>query len=91
MSVRFTARALDQLVAQVDWLAARSPTAAARARERVVATLTWLADFPLAAPLIDDTHRDVAVRFGRDGFFIRYCLEGDDQIVVGVYHGRQVR
>ena len=89
MRVRFTARALDQWLAQVDWLAARSPPVAAR--ERAVATLTWLADFPLAAPLVDDTHRDVAVRFCRDGFFIRYRLEGDDLIVVGVYHGRQVR
>ena len=41
--------------------------------------------------MVDEAHRDVAVRFGKDGFFIRYRLEGDDLVVVGVYHGRQVR
>jgi len=89
--LRFTEQALAEFVAQIDWLSERSPAAAWRARERILATLTWLADFPLAVPLIDETHRDAVVRFGRDGFFVRYRLEGDDLIVIGVFHGRQSR
>jgi plasmid stabilization system protein ParE len=91
LRVRFTDRALEEFEAQADWLAARSPAAAWKARHRILATLAWLADFPLAAPRVDEIHRDAAVRFGRDGFFVRYRLEGDDLVVVRVYHGRQDR
>lgn len=91
MRVRFTEAALVDFVAQVDWLARRSLQAAWRARDRILATLAWLAEFPRASPLIDGTHRDAAVRFGRDGFFLRYRLDGDVLLVVAVYHGRQSR
>lgn len=91
MRGRFTERALAEFVGQIDWLSARSPEAAWRARERILATLIWLADFPLAVPLFDEVHRDAAVRFGRDGFFVRYRLEDDDLVVVRVFHGRQAR
>lgn len=91
MSVRFTEAALADFVAQVDWLAARSPQAAWRARDRILNTLSWLADFPRASPLVDKIHRDAVVRFGRDGFFVRYRLEGDDLVIVAVYRGRQSR
>jgi plasmid stabilization system protein ParE len=40
---------------------------------------------------VGDGHRDVAVRFGRDGFVIRYRVESDAVIIVRMFHGRQRR
>ena len=91
MRVRLTPRAVRELLAQTDWLSQRSPTAARAASKAIRATVERAALFPLAAPLVDETHRDVRVRFGRDGFFVRYRLEGDEMVVVGVFHGRQLR
>lgn len=91
MRVRFSRQARADLLAQIDWLAQLSPAAARRASQSIQNTLAWLADFPLAAPMADDHHRDAAVRFGRDGFLLRYRVEGDDLIIVRVFHGRQAR
>ncbi|WP_304171105.1 type II toxin-antitoxin system RelE/ParE family toxin [Phenylobacterium aquaticum] len=87
MRVRFTRRAFNDLMAQVDWLEQFSPDAARRASQSIQDTLAWLADYPLAAPRVDADHRDVAVRFGRDGFFIRYRIDREDLVVVRVFHG----
>lgn len=91
MKVRFTARAQAELLAQTDWLTERSPEAARRASRAIREKLSRLADFPLAAPAIDAVHRDAAVRFGRDGFFVRYRIVGEVLVVVRVFHGRQDR
>ena len=45
----------------------------------------------MAAPLFDEIHRDVRVRFGRDGFFVRYRIVGDELLVTRIFQGRQIR
>lgn len=91
MKVRFTARARADLLAQVDWLAERSPDAARRAADQIAAQLELLATFPEAAPQIDDHFREAGVRFGRDGFVVRYRIENEHITIVRLFHGRQRR
>lgn len=91
MKVRFTRQARQELLRQLEWLADRSPSAARDAAEQIAAKLALLGDFPLAAPAIDGRHRDAAVEFGRDGFVVRYRVDGGGVLIVGVFHGRQRR
>jgi plasmid stabilization system protein ParE len=91
LKVRLSARARADLFAQIDWLAERTPQAARRAAERIHLQLALLAEFPSAAPEVGDLYRDATVRFGRDGFIVRYRIEGDVVIVARVFHGRQRR
>jgi plasmid stabilization system protein ParE len=72
VKVRFTARARADLLAQLDWLTTRSPDAARRAANEIGLHLGLLAHFPEAAPAVDDYYREAAMRFGRDGFVVRY-------------------
>jgi plasmid stabilization system protein ParE len=89
--VRLTARARADLLAQVEWLAERAPTAARRAAERIHLQLELLAAFPRLAPEVNATYRDAPVSFGRDGFVVRYRVEGDVLLIVRIFHGRQER
>jgi plasmid stabilization system protein ParE len=78
-------------MAQLDWLEDRAPAAARRAVDMIHARLALLADFPKSAPEIDAHHRQAAVRFGRDGFVVRYRIEADAVVIVRLFHGRQDR
>lgn len=91
MNVRLTARAQADLLAQLDWLVLRSPDAARRAADQIGLQLALLGHFPEASPAVDDHHREATIRFGRDGFVVRYKIEGAQVIVVRLFHGRQAR
>jgi plasmid stabilization system protein ParE len=91
VKVVFGARARRELMAQIDWLVDRAPTSAVRAADHLAAALDLLRDFPLAAPVLDEHHRDITVPFGRDGFVLRYRVEGEVVTIVRVFHGRQRR
>ena len=54
MKVRLTVLAKADMLAQIDWLAKRSPQAARRARSALLERLAGLTEFPLAAALVDD-------------------------------------
>jgi plasmid stabilization system protein ParE len=79
------------LLAQLDWLSDRTPRAALDAAEQIRRTLALLLEFPMAAPAWDDHHRDATIRFGRDGFVVRYRIDGDVITITRVFHGRQAR
>lgn len=91
MKLRYTARARRGLIAQLDWLASRSPVAARRAANEIDRRLAGLLDFPMSAQAVDERHREIFVDFGRDGFVARYRLEGDTVLIVDIFHGRQAR
>lgn len=91
MKVRFTATARADLFAQIEWLAALAPPAARRAADQIGHQLLLLGEFPQAAPQVDEQHREATIRFGRDGFVIRYRIEADHLLVVRLFHGRQAR
>ncbi|WP_334162616.1 type II toxin-antitoxin system RelE/ParE family toxin [Phenylobacterium sp.] len=67
MKVVFSARARREPLAQADWLAERAPAAALGAADQFDAAIELLRDFPLAAPLTDEHHRELTVPFGRVG------------------------
>ena len=91
MKVVFSARAKADLMAQLDWLEDRAPVAARRAADMIHARLALLGEFPMSGPKVDTRHRQVTVRFGRDGFVVRYCIEADVIVVMRLFHGRQDR
>ena len=91
MKVVFTARARADVMAQLTWLSERTPMAARKAVERLHTRLALLADFPASAPAIDHVQREATIRFGRDGFVVRYRLEADVIVVIRLFHGKQKR
>ncbi len=91
MSVRLSAQAEADLRQLIDWLAARSPKAARKAVMRVVLALDHLEAFAELAPEVDGAARQLRVRFGRDGFLIRYRNEEAGVFVESILHGRQDR
>ena len=77
--------------AQVRWLKQHSPTAGRSAALRIVEALDLLSDFPASGVGIGDGVRETPVRFGRDGFVIRYRRSGGTLIVQRIFHSRQDR
>lgn len=91
MTIRFTATADASLSALITWLAERSPAAARKATMSLVNSIDRLNDFAELAAGGDDGRRELTVRFGRDGFIVRYRIEGPDITVEDILHGRQDR
>jgi plasmid stabilization system protein ParE len=81
-------RGFDDLV---DWLAEHSPVAARRATARILTAIERLLDFPQSAPEIGRGRREAVVRFGRDGFVVRYRIVGEAVVVQRIYQGLQRR
>jgi plasmid stabilization system protein ParE len=75
----------------IDWLAERSPSAARRAARQLLAAIDRLLDFPQSAPDAGRGRREAIVRFGREGFVVRYRISGQTIIVQRVYQGLQQR
>lgn len=78
-------------MAQLSWLSERTPAAARKAADRLHTRLALLADFPTSAPAIGGAQREATIRFGRDGFVVRYRLEPDIILVIRLFHGKQKR
>jgi plasmid stabilization system protein ParE len=69
-----------------------SPRAAQRAASTLSRALLSLADYPdRGAPASIPGYRQMVVRFGRDGFVIRYRVTSREIIVTRVFHGREQR
>jgi plasmid stabilization system protein ParE len=90
--IRYTPEALDDYERLYDWLADRD----ARLCDRFVATLrqteTRIAKRPLMFPLASGGEtRKCLMRFGRRVYVIYFVEDGDDQIIVRMWHGREER
>jgi plasmid stabilization system protein ParE len=80
---------LDRLC---DWLAERSARAAADAADAIIDSIYGLADFSERGRLTaDPAFRELLVDFGRDGYVVRYRVDGDIVFVVRIFHGREQR
>jgi plasmid stabilization system protein ParE len=91
VKVRLTAQAKADLLEHFAWLDDRSPSAADRAEAAINMAIDLLALFPLSgSPSVDDT-RQLPVRFGRDGFILRYQTMQDHVLVRRIFHARQNR
>jgi len=75
----------------IRWLAQRSPSAARRAAKQLLTAIDRLLDFPQSAPDIGRGRREAIVRFGRDGFVVRYRISGQALIVQRIYQGLEQR
>lgn len=91
MKVVFSLRAQRDLLAQIDWLEERSPKAARAAADQIARAVQLLGDFPLSAPVVDQHHHELVVRFGRDGFIFRYRMTADTVTITRLFHGRMSR
>ncbi|WP_282008459.1 type II toxin-antitoxin system RelE/ParE family toxin [Brevundimonas aveniformis] len=91
MKVRLTSPARADLLSHTDWLLADSPAAADAAMEAILTTLALLSDFPRIGPVDPHGLRVKRVRYGRDGFIIRYEITNDMVVVRRIFHGRQAR
>ena len=91
MKVVLSRRANLDLMAQIDWLAALSPSASAKAEAAIRDHLKMLAVFPSAGRAINPEERKWVIPFGRDGFIAIYRLEPDRVVIGRIFHGRQDR
>jgi plasmid stabilization system protein ParE len=91
MRVILTRRAERDFEAQVRWLQQHSPAAGRAAALRIVEILDLLSHFPDTGMVVHGTTREKYVRFGRDGFVIRYRRSGDSLRVHRIFHSRQDR
>ncbi len=76
---------------QIDWLSEQSPKAGRKAVDRIFATISLLSDFPYLGETLTGSLREKQVRFGRDGFIIRYDVRPDHVLVERIFHSRQNR
>ncbi|KQW79662.1 type II toxin-antitoxin system RelE/ParE family toxin [Brevundimonas sp. Root1279] len=91
MRVVLSRKANLDLIAQIDWLAGLSPSAARHAEAAIRTRLKALAVFPLMGRAINADERVLAIRFGRDGFHVIYKVEADRLVIGRILHSRQDR
>ena len=91
MKVVLSRQANMDLMAQIDWLARLSPSAALDADKAIRAGLKTLAPFPSAGRAISPRDRKWMIPFGRDGFTVIYRIEPDRVVVGRIFHSRQDR
>jgi plasmid stabilization system protein ParE len=89
--VVLTAQARSDLFAQLDWLVTKAPPAARAAAMRLEQALIDLEHFPEIGLQTEAGYRERFVRFGRDGFIIRYLLGSDRVEILRIFGGRQLR
>lgn len=91
MTLTLSARAERELADQIEWLAERSPQAARKATARIFHVFNLLEENPLIGADTQRGWREKGVRFGRDGYVIRYVVRGGNVFVVRFRHVRQDR
>ncbi len=80
---------IDRLFA---WLEVRSVAAAGRFVAALRGSLANIAKRPLLYPTTRDGRaRKCLMFFGRAAYVIYYVIDGDDQVVVRIWHGREER
>lgn len=89
--VRLSRHAEQDFIRLVDFLAPKNPRAARRAAEAILAGIASLGDRPnRGRPSVGD-HRELIIRFGRDGYVVRYRVDPDAVIVATINHLREQR
>jgi plasmid stabilization system protein ParE len=78
-------------MAQIDWLATLSPSAALDAERAIRTQLKTLEAFPTAGRAINAVERKWPIPFGRDGFVAVYRIETDRVVIARLFHSRQDR
>lgn len=88
----YTAAALRDIGRLRNFLRAKNPAAARRAAEAIRNGLKTLASQPrLGRPAEDlpEPYREWVIEFGKDGYVVRYRVDGDAVMILAVRHGRE--
>jgi plasmid stabilization system protein ParE len=89
MRLRYTLPALADLIAVLDYVAARSPQAVVRIHTRIHAVTNLLLQYPLIGAVTDDpTIRRVTTT--PYPYLIFYEVAGNDVVIHAVRHGARV-
>jgi plasmid stabilization system protein ParE len=91
VKVRLSAQARADLLGHIAWLDDRAPSAADRAEAAIYLAIDLLTLFPLSGSSCADSTRQFPVRFGRDGYVLRYQVMQDHLLVRRIFHSRQSR
>ena len=92
LRVEWSPRSLSDLEFRVQFLSDKSPIAAERAAEAILAAGERLRDFPRSgrpygkAP---DQYRELVVPFGNEGYTLLYEVLPDHVLIVGLKHQRE--
>ena len=90
--IRILPQARSDLPRLKDFLVGKSPRAARRAAEAIEAAIRSLADFPHRGRNSDrEGHKELIVRYGRDGYVILYRVDQRSVVVARIFHGLEQR
>jgi plasmid stabilization system protein ParE len=89
----YAQEALDDVDRLFTWLLDRNQTAAGRFLEALRHATARIAEAPELYPVSDTDAgaRKCLMRFGGSAYVIHYVAEGDNQIIVRMWHGREER
>jgi len=78
-----------------DFLRVHSPTAAARAAQRIKGAARKLPSFPYLGHPVEDIDsppfRDFFIAFGKAGYVMRYAVTDSAVVIVKIWHSRENR
>jgi plasmid stabilization system protein ParE len=73
------------------FLVEKNAPAASRAADVIVEAVHSLASFPERGHAEGSEFRELIVRFGRDGYVLRYRVRRDEVLVTRIFHGKERR
>lgn len=92
MKLVVLASAQRDLLRLQDFLEAKNPRAAREAIRVIRVRSRLLIDNPeIGRRVVKSGFRDLLVPFGRDGYILRYQIEGDEIRITRIWHGREDR
>ncbi len=92
LRLRLSARALRDLDRLPDFLSIANPSASDRVRQLLLDGLASLTEFPARNPNVSRTSlRELSLRFGKNGYVIRYRVSAEEVFVTRLLHTRERR
>jgi plasmid stabilization system protein ParE len=90
--IRYTPDARKDVLRLYAWQAARSEELAERFRELLKETENRIAARPkMFPPAAGGDARKCLMRFGRSVYVLYFTIDGEDQVILRVWHGREER
>lgn len=83
--------AVNDLIRLRDFIGENNKEAAKRAAKTIQEATRRLIDYPLIGKPIDDlpNYRDLLIKFGAGGYFLRYRIEEKSVFIVHIRHYRE--
>ncbi len=73
------------------FIAAKSPRSAKRATQRIIEGIDLLALFPHSGIVVNGDIRNAFIRFGRNGYAVRYKIDADTVLITRIWHSKESR